>query len=56
MIAGSPAFGRQQESTRAATTNADEFDLEISSVLRRDRVSTAELELETIQSGRYMYR
>jgi hypothetical protein len=55
-LAGSPAFGRQRESGGAAhaqiATYADEFDLDISAVLSRDRVSTAELQLGTIQSGK----
>ena len=57
---GSPAFVRQQDSGGAAAqrrehiaTDADDSDVYISTVLSRDRVSTAELQLGTIESGRY---
>lgn len=50
--AGVPAFGGEQESRGAAATGTVDFDLEISHVLGRDRVSTAELmQLDTIESG-----
>ena len=53
---GSPAFVRHQESGGTAAqiaTDADDSDVYISTVLSRDRVSTAELQLGTIESGRY---
>lgn len=47
---GSPAFGRQQVSGGTAAAYGN--DLDISNVSSRDRVSTAELQLDSIQSGR----